>query len=128
MDKYRIIIAGGRDFEDYDSLKKHMTECLSTVSDIIDGKEIVIVSGTAKGADSLGERFAEEYGYAIEKFPANWDAYGKRAGIIRNIAMADHADALIAFWNGSSRGTANMIATATRKILHLFPVYYYRSR
>ncbi len=85
---------------------------------------IVIVSGTARGADRLGERYARERGYEIRQFPADWLNDEKKAGPIRNAKMADNADALIAFWDGTSRGTKNMIDTARRKGLAVRVVNY----
>lgn len=103
---------GGRDFADYDKLRDACDEYL------LDAEEdIEIVSGGAKGVDSLGEQFARERDMAISKFPANWKEHGKAAGIIRNSQMADYADMLIAFWDGDSRGTKNMIETARKKRL-----------
>lgn len=75
-------------------------------------KEIEIVSGCANGADKLGERYANERGYAIKRFPADWETFKKGAGHIRNEEMAKYADALIAFWNGKSKGTGHMIDLA----------------
>ncbi len=69
--------------------------------------------GEAKGADLLGRRYGENVGYVVESFPAEWDKYGKRAGYIRNKAMADVADAVVAFWDGASEGTKHMIDIAT---------------
>ena len=66
-------------------------------------------------ADRLGERYARERGYQIQRFPADWDGDGSSAGPIRNAKMADNAHALIAFWDGHSRGTKNMIETAASK-------------
>lgn len=74
--------------------------------------EITVVCGKARGADTLGERYAEERGYAVHYFPADWDRYGKSAGHIRNEEMAKNADALVAFWDGKSRGTKDMIKLA----------------
>lgn len=125
---YRIIIAGSRGFEDYECLKKHVEECLTSAPDRLQGKEIVIVSGAAHGTDALGERYAAEKGYKVERFPADWRKHGIRAGVIRNKEMAEIADALIPFWDGKSKGTANMIEVATRKKLHIFPVCYFRNR
>jgi hypothetical protein len=110
----KFIVAGGRDFADYTYLSKN---CL----DIIDeGDEIV--SGGARGADLLGERFAKENGISIKRFPANWNLHGKSAGPIRNKQMAQYADGLICFWDGESRGTKNMIDEATSRGLeiHIF--------
>lgn len=62
----------------------------------------------------MGERYGRERNYSIDYFPAEWDRYGKRAGYIRNEEMAKHADALVAFWDGKSRGTKHMIDTARK--------------
>lgn len=105
---FRVIVAGSRTFTDYERLKKVLDEALRKRAQ--DG--VVIVSGTARGADQLGERYAEERGYAVERFPANWQEYGKAAGFIRNKQMAEHADGLMAFWDGQSKGTHNMIQLA----------------
>jgi hypothetical protein len=70
-----------------------------------------IVSGAARGIDSLGERWAEYRPdpIPVKQFPADWDTHGKAAGPIRNRAMADYADALLVVWDGKSRGTKNML-------------------
>lgn len=111
LKEFRIIIAGGRDFQDYRLLR-------STVDKLLQNKlrkeKIVIICGMAKGADMLGARYAQEREYHIRYFPADWDKYGKRAGPIRNEEMAKNADALVAFWDGESSGTKNMIETAER--------------
>ena len=102
---YRVIIAGGRDFNDYDHLK---SKCDLFISSLYN---IEVVSGCAKGADALGERYAEERGFKIKRFPADWENNGKAAGSIRNKQMAEYADYLIAFWDGHSKGTLNMLRT-----------------
>lgn len=109
---YRVIIAGSRDFDDYGMLCESCDRFLAQKHQTHD---IVIVSGTARGADQLGERYAHERGYAVEKYPADWNRDGKAAGPIRNAQMAMVADALIAFWDGNSRGTQNMIDLARLK-------------
>jgi len=114
----KVIIAGGRDFNDYDLLCRKTDKILSRQS------EIEIVSGTAKGADKLGERYAEERGYPVKRFIPDWNYFGKRAGYIRNTDMAEYADALIAFWNGKSRGTEDMIKTANEKNLLIRIILY----
>lgn len=106
---FRVIIAGGRDFDDYQLLKATMDKLLCNITD-----EITVVCGQAKGADTLGEQYAMEKGYAIDYYPAQWKLYGKRAGYLRNEQMAQNADALAAFWNGESRGTKHMIELAKR--------------
>lgn len=74
-----------------------------------------IVCGTAQGADQHGKRYAQMHGFPVKEFPADWKAHGKAAGPIRNRQMAEYADALIAVWDGKSKGTANMIQEAKRK-------------
>lgn len=68
---FRVIIAGGRDFKDYDLLVKTMNHLLSNIKD-----DITVVCGKARGADTLGEQYAKEYGYSVQYFPADWDRYG----------------------------------------------------
>ena len=104
----KIIIAGGRYFNDYEALCKVCDHMLSKQSDI------EIVSGTANGADKLGERYAKDRGYKIKQFPANWNLYHKSAGYLRNKEMAEYADSLIAFWDKSSKGTKHMIDLARK--------------
>jgi hypothetical protein len=109
---FRVIIAGSRGFDDYAVLQ---TVCDNFLSPKKQTHNIVIVSGTSKGADTLGEKYARERGYAIGRFPAAWQQYGKAAGPIRNHQMVDNADALIAFWDGNSTGTKDMITEARKK-------------
>ena len=70
-----------------------------------------VVSGTANGIDRRGEQWAAKNNIPIKQFPAEWDVYGKSAGYLRNYVMAQYADALIAIWDGKSKGTLNMINT-----------------
>lgn len=100
----RVIIAGGRDFDDYDLLKEECDKYLSPLE-----KPIIIISGGAKGADTHGETYAKWRNYTVEKFIPNWNLHGKAAGPIRNSEMARWANYLIAFWDGESRGTLDMI-------------------
>ena len=104
---FRVIIAGTRDFADYEALKTYADYKLSRIEDSIE-----IVSGGSRGADTLGEQYAREKGYSIKRFPADWEKYGRSAGPRRNEAMARYADALLAYWDGESRGTKNMIELA----------------
>ncbi len=118
---FRVIIAGTRTFTDYTLLQR---ECNHLLSEKQRTHNIVVVSGTARGADTLGERYARERGFQLRRFPANWDKDGKKAGMLRNYRMADNADALIAFWDGTSRGTANMIDIARKKNLPVRVIRY----
>ena len=103
---YKVIIAGTRDFSDYALLCSYADEVLAG------RKGVEIVSGGARGADALGEQYARERGFALKVFPAEWKKWGAAAGPIRNAQMADYADALIAFWDGKSAGTRDMIRKA----------------
>lgn len=105
----KVIIAGSRTFNDYELLKTFADRLLRNLTNV------EIVSGGARGADSLGERYAKEKGYKLKIFPAEWDKYGKSAGFMRNIVMGDYADGLIAFWDGKSSGTKHMIDYARQK-------------
>jgi len=114
----KVIVAGSRGFQDY----KYLETVLDT---IFKGRtDIEIVSGTAYGADQLGERYAHSHNLSIKRFPANWNLYGKAAGYIRNEQMAKYADACITFWDGQSRGTMHMINLAKQYGLKLKVVKY----
>ena len=118
--KYKVIVAGCRDFADYELLKEKCDFYLQNQKP----EDIVIVSDHASGADALGERYAQERGYETEVYPADWKTNGRAAGPIRNAQMAAVADALIAFWDDKSRGTKNMIDTATKRGLQVAVVRY----
>lgn len=106
---FKVIIAGSRDFADYNLLAQRCDHLLSQVTEPIE-----VVSGTARGADRLGELYANARGYSLVKFPAQWSKFGRSAGPIRNRQMAEYANALIAFPLGKSFGTRNMITTAKK--------------
>jgi len=131
--EYRIIIAGGRDFDDKCLLENNLTEWILDVYlqfNNTDGKAVLeFISGKARGADSLGEEFAREHGYRVKEFPADWNKYGRAAGPIRNKQMAEYAaqadkGVLFAFWDGKSPGTKNMINTAKKLGLDVHIVRY----
>lgn len=116
----RVIIAGGRDYNEYWKLKDAVLRKLSRIPD----DEITIVCGEARGADALGKRLAQEMGWRVDSHPADWGKHGKSAGYKRNEEMAKCADALIAFWDGNSKGTKHMIDLAQKYKL-LIQVYSY---
>jgi len=118
---FKVIVAGGRKFNNYNLLKDKLDHYLSQKKE---NEEIVIISGTANGADKLGERYANEKGYQIIRFPANWDEFGKSAGYIRNTKMANIANACVVFWDGISPGSKHMIDIAKNKNLLLRVVNY----
>lgn len=105
----RVVVAGSREFNDYDTAKKYINFCICNIKKQY---TLVFVSGGCKGADMLGERYAMENGYKIERYPADWVRFGKAAGPMRNRTMAEKADYVICFWNGKSRGTKSMISYA----------------
>lgn len=104
----KLIVAGSRGFTDefYDQLARKITESWSGVTEI--------VSGGARGADSLGELYAKERKLKLTVFPADWQLHGKGAGYIRNQRMADYADACFVMWDGESRGSKHMITLAEK--------------
>jgi hypothetical protein len=108
-----LVVAGSRTFDDYELLEAKLDFYTKN------HPEVVVISGCAKGADTLGERWAEKRGHKIERFPADWTRHGKRAGFVRNAEMANHADAVVVFWDGKSRGTRHMIKLARQKNLPL---------
>ena len=128
MKELRVIIAGSRDFSDYELLKKSAIEIITKKTMLPDLTRII--SGGARGADTLGERFANEMGLEISRFIPDWDGLGKRAGYVRNAEMAkfavedDNDGVLIAFWDGKSRGTKHMIDLAKRYGLEVHVVSF----
>ena len=112
-DKFKkIIIAGSRDF----CLESHYKILQAYLDDLIleHGLPNEIVSGGARGADRLGERYARENGIAIKQFLPDWDTLGKSAGFIRNHDMGNYADTAVIFWDGESRGTKHMMEFAKK--------------
>jgi len=102
----KTIIAGGRDITDYQLVLDAIKESQFPIS--------TVVCGGAKGVDTLGERYATEMNLQLNMFIPDWDTHGRAAGPIRNRKMAENAEALIAVWDGKSRGTKNMIETARK--------------
>lgn len=97
----KVVIAGSRSITDY-SVVKYAIE--------LSGFDITtVVSGTAKGVDKLGEKFAEDNNLNIIRFPANWSKFGRAAGFYRNWDMAEFCDAGIIIWDQESKGTLQMI-------------------
>jgi hypothetical protein len=116
---FKVIVAGSRSFNNYDLLKK-------TLDYLLQNKlpNVEIVSGGARGADKLGERYAAENNLKIKQFIPDWDAYGKSAGYRRNVEMAKYSDACVCFWDGMSRGTNHMIDIAKKEGIKLKIIYY----
>lgn len=123
----KIIIAGGRDFTSYTLLRRSVNLFileLQAEGAFAPGEAIEIVSGTAMGADLLGEGYAKAAGYPVIRMPADWKTHGNSAGYKRNEAMAKIADAAICFWDRRSRGTGHMIDLARAYKLKLKIINY----
>jgi SLOG family YspA-like protein len=114
----RVIIAGSRCFVDIYLVRSAMREFFRAHG--APDEETIVVSGGAPGVDQLGERWAEENGCDVVRYPADWKNQGKAAGPIRNRLMAENADALCAIWDGKSRGTKNMIEEAKKRGLKTY--------
>lgn len=106
---FKLVVAGSRSFADFDRLSADLDYLLSKKSP----DEVEIVSGGASGADALAERYARSRGLAFRAFPADWRRWGKLAGPIRNRQMADYGSAVVVYWDGRSRGSADMISSAS---------------
>lgn len=109
----RVLVVGSRTFSDYELVKQTLDGLLPKDADI------EIVSGGAKGADSLAERYAKDKNYALKVFPSEWDKYGKSAGYRRNADMhryiSESDDRIcIAFWDGESKGTQHSFELARK--------------
>jgi len=113
----KVAVIGGRDFNDY-SL---MNEVLSKI-DIS-----LLVSGGAKGADRLAEKYALEKSIPTKVFKADWDRHGKSAGYIRNYNIILEADMVVAFWDGISKGTKHGIDLAEKYKKDLLLIKYSKS-
>jgi hypothetical protein len=118
----KVIIAGGRDFNNYMLLYITLGDYMNTEGLIPQYMEIV--SGGAVGADELGELFANRHNIELTIMKAEWAKYGRSAGYKRNVEMANYADYLIAFWNGNSKGTKHMIDTMKKLKKPVYVVYY----
>lgn len=112
----KVIIAGSRTFDDYLYLENVMNLLNIDIDEIISGK--------ANGADTLGEQYANNHNIKIKEFYPDWDKFGKSAGHIRNKEMAEYGNILVAFWDGKSSGTKNMINTAKKLNLILYEIRY----
>lgn len=111
----KTIIAGSRSIADPNIVSEAIAASGFTITEM--------VSGGARGVDRLGENWASAANIPIKRFIPDWDSHGKRAGFFRNTEMAEYADALIAIWDGKSRGTGHMISEAAKEGLQI-SVYF----
>ncbi len=116
---FRLGIVGSRTFTDYDLLCEWVKR-LERPTRPVD----TIVSGGARGADTLAEKYAKEFNKGILVFGADWQLKGRAAGIIRNREIVKASDELLAFWDGESRGTAHSIELAQKKGIPVHIVEY----
>lgn len=140
----KLVIAGSRHFDNYSFLCQKMDEIVAKMKDaVLFPKPIEIISGMAKGADLLGKKWAETRGLNVIKRPALWDdltvkpcvvrinKHGKKynalAGPNRNRQMAEECDGVVAFWDGESTGTKNMIDTAKELNKSVIVIRYERT-
>jgi hypothetical protein len=131
-EKMRVIIAGSREFTDYEELKDKCDSTIQLVTEWYGVDEVEIISGTARGADKLGERFAKECNYKLTLMPADWKNVGNYAGFLRNQNMAKYCKeggnpaVLIAFQVNDSKGTQNMIDNAKKCGIIVYTFQYYK--
>lgn len=108
----KVIVAGSRNFNDEIFIYKKLDELLQQYKEF---NEVEIVEGGCRGVDLIAKQYAIDRNLSYKEFPADWNSYGKSAGMIRNSDMAQYADALIAFYDGKSKGTGGMIRIAKGK-------------
>lgn len=109
--KMRLIVAGSRTVTHWMFVEQAINEFLEEMyTDEYD--QLIIISGTAKGVDRLGERYADEYNEDCHFYPAKWEEFGKRAGFMRNIEMAEVATHCLVICENDSRGALHMFETA----------------
>lgn len=108
----KTIIAGSRSITEYNLLLRAIEQCPFKITSVVSGK--------AKGVDSLGEQYSKEHNLPIHLFPADWKKFGRGAGIVRNREMATNAEALLALWDGKSKGTESMIKLARQAGILVF--------
>lgn len=115
----KLAIVGSRAFNDYGLLVDTILDFMCPLDFITE-----IISGGAKGADTLGNNFADNNGIESTIYRPEWDKYGKSAGFIRNQTIIDNCDMVLAFWDGKSRGTADTIEKAKKAKKPTFLIYF----
>lgn len=105
----KLAVIGSREFNDFDLLCQKLDALMQR-------KEItLIISGGARGADSLAERYARDRGIPTQVLKPDWEKFGKSAGFRRNMDIIEACEACIAFWDGESKGTLHSIGLAKKK-------------
>lgn len=128
----KIVVSGSRTITDHKIISKAMTTGIFELGRILGRKDVFkndqsieIISGHARGVDKMAELWAKQHGFSVKLFIPDWDGQGKKAGMLRNEEMANYGDAVLAIWDGESRGTKHMIDYA-QKIKK--PLFYARMR
>ena len=122
----KLIICGGRYFDDYEALEKVVDK---VISELNSSEESEIVSGHCQGTDLLGEFYAEKHGLKCSVFPAKWEKFGKAAGPIRNSEMIDYISdsenpMVIAFVGPNSKGTMDTVNKAVKAGFTVYKIEY----
>jgi hypothetical protein len=119
MIKDSVAVVGSRTFNDYPLVVRILDPMKDQIS--------MLISGGADGADKLGERYADAHGIPKQIYYPDWDGYGKSAAFLRNQTIADECQRMVAFWDGKSRGTQDVIGRAVQagKVVLLVPVGFF---
>ena len=116
--KKKILVSGCRNYNNYNEAKKYIESCIYNLRN---NYTLIFLSGGCRGADALGERYANENNFEVEYYPADWKKFGKGAGPKRNLEMVKNADYIICFWDGKSKGTKSLLEFAKKfnKIINI---------
>jgi hypothetical protein len=114
----KLAVVGSRNFNDYSLMKRYLDK-IHSVEPIT-----CIISGGAKGADILSERWARENNIDTKIFKPEWDKYGKKAGFLRNVDIITYSNKVIAYWDGVSKGTKHSIDLANKEGKKVKIVYF----
>lgn len=106
----RVLVCGSRNWQDINPIRWALTRLDA------ENPQCILIHGTAHGADQQAAYVAHRLGWPIDRYPADWDKYGRAAGAIRNQQMLEEGepDLVLAFWDGESKGTRNMISIAKK--------------
>lgn len=122
METVRVAVVGGRDVEDFSFVLDRFEEVL--LKEGLHKYQVEIISGGAKGVDSIAKRIASLYGIPFREFPAEWDRYGKKAGPMRNSKIVENSDIVIAIPSPSSKGTWDTVRKAKKRGLKVYVFEY----
>ena len=107
----KLLIAGSRGYNNYVDFCIKMMKIMKK----IDKSQVTIIKGGARGADRMARRYANDHDIPCITMLADWDKYGKQAGMLRNKEMADKCTHAVIFWDGNSPGTKHMISLLKEK-------------